>query len=467
MVTLPQFDPEALASAKRRRLEAEGAGGAVPAPPPQRPPPQLPPEVLALLPPQPVAPHMMFPAPAVTMAPHTFAPTVVPIFAPSVSPTFAPCVSSAFAPAAATGDGDLNAMLMESLRSLGSQESVEIISVVTGVKQELKQEVKDEAVASSAGSQQGVAASGFQHPANLMAVAAANAGPPRDPRVRDPRLRVDKKPVVKEEPGLMQVKEEPGLPVQKRVKREPGFIPVKQETGVKQEPGVKQEVKEEDLFDLPKPAFKFPPPDTDIFNGTAGQLSDSDEEGKPHRLPPGFGAVPEDLIEERARQREEERMRRLKATQPCRFGRQCKRRDCPNMHQEGREIDTVLNPCMFGKRCKRANCFYDHLEGRDIDLDQSKGMCKFGVRCRRPDCLYNHPPGREAVSGADLRICYFCHGTGHIAQDCPRNPDSWAYNREAAEAQALVVRAAVMSAAKAGAAASSAAGESSTAAAKA
>mmetsp|Transcript_58013 Transcript_58013/g.164846 ORF Transcript_58013/g.164846 Transcript_58013/m.164846 type:complete len:367 (-) Transcript_58013:114-1214(-) len=158
---------------------------------------------------------------------------------------------------------------------------------------------------------------------------------------------------------------------------------------------------------------------------------ESSEEGVPHRLPPGFGAIPEDIVEERARQREEERVLRLKATQPCRFGRRCKRRDCPNAHPEGRDIDTSLNPCAFGRRCKRKGCFYDHPEGRVIDDDPSKGMCKFGTRCSRPDCLYDHPDGRAPLTGPDPRICYFCHDPGHIASDCPRNPESWNYNREA------------------------------------
>lgn len=155
------------------------------------------------------------------------------------------------------------------------------------------------------------------------------------------------------------------------------------------------------------------------------------DEDVPHRLPPGFGAIPEDLVEERARQREEERVLRLKATQPCRFGRRCKRRDCPNAHPEGRDIDTSLNPCAFGRRCKRKGCFYDHPEGRLIDDDPTKGMCKFAARCSRPDCLYDHPEGRVALVGPDPRICYFCHDSGHIATDCPRNPDSWNFNREA------------------------------------
>lgn len=155
------------------------------------------------------------------------------------------------------------------------------------------------------------------------------------------------------------------------------------------------------------------------------------DEDVPHRLPPGFGAIPEDIIEERARLREEERVLRLKATQPCRFGRRCKRRDCPNAHPEGRDIDTNLNPCAFGRRCKRKGCFYDHPEGRLIDDDPTKGMCKFLARCSRPDCLYDHPEGRVALAGPDPRICYFCHDSGHIATDCPRNSESWNFNREA------------------------------------
>jgi len=157
--------------------------------------------------------------------------------------------------------------------------------------------------------------------------------------------------------------------------------------------------------------------------------ADSDD-GVPHRLPPGFGAIPEDIVEERARQREEQRILQLKATQPCRFGKRCKKRDCPNAHTEGRDIDTAWNPCAFGRRCKRKGCFYDHPEGRIIDDNPEKGMCKFGIRCSRPDCLYDHPEGRAPLSGPDPRICYFCHDPGHIATDCPRNPGSVAYRGE-------------------------------------
>merc|ERR1719277_1310436 len=171
----------------------------------------------------------------------------------------------------------------------------------------------------------------------------------------------------------------------------------------------------------------LPPPDQAPAPGESDNESD---DGVPHRLPPGFGAIPEDIVEERARQREEQRVLQLKSTQPCRFGKRCKRRDCPNAHTEGRDIDTAWNPCAFGRRCKRKGCFYDHPEGRIIDDNPEKGMCKFGTRCSRPDCLYDHPEGRTPMAGPDPRICYFCHDCGHIAGDCPRNPESWNYNRE-------------------------------------
>lgn len=164
-----------------------------------------------------------------------------------------------------------------------------------------------------------------------------------------------------------------------------------------------------------------PPPNVD---------EDSDAEGVPHRLPPGFGAIPEELVEQRQRERDEERMRAIKSTQPCRFGLACKKRDCPNMHPEGRNIDTTMNPCAFGKRCKRHNCFYDHPEGRHLDDDPTKGVCKLGKRCKRADCLYMHPEGRDVPVGT-VQLCFFCHEMGHIAQECPRNPSSWAFNRGA------------------------------------
>lgn len=170
----------------------------------------------------------------------------------------------------------------------------------------------------------------------------------------------------------------------------------------------------------------------------ADVLDAEDQDDAPHRLPANFGAIPEDLIMERAQAREDERVRRIKATQPCRFGRACKKRDCPNMHSEGREIDTMLNLCAFGRRCKRADCFYDHPEGRELDNDPTKGNCRWGKRCKRADCLYMHPEGREPVSGPDLRICFHCHSAGHIASDCPANSDSWAFdaNRESEKALA-------------------------------
>jgi len=154
---------------------------------------------------------------------------------------------------------------------------------------------------------------------------------------------------------------------------------------------------------LPPPQFGalLPPPKPFAAPPRTLQEDDAEDsdEGVPHRLPPGFGAIPEDIVEERARQREEERILRLKATQPCRFSRRCKRRDCPNAHPEGRDIDTSLNPCAFGRRCKRKGCFYDHPEGRVTDDDPTKGMCKFGQRCSRPDCLYDHPEGRAPLVG--------------------------------------------------------------------
>eukprot|EP00929_Paragymnodinium_shiwhaense_P083908 TRINITY_DN44843_c0_g1_i1.p1 TRINITY_DN44843_c0_g1~~TRINITY_DN44843_c0_g1_i1.p1 ORF type:complete len:412 (+),score=95.71 TRINITY_DN44843_c0_g1_i1:102-1337(+) len=162
--------------------------------------------------------------------------------------------------------------------------------------------------------------------------------------------------------------------------------------------------------------------------------SESDEEG-PVRLPPGFGAVPEELVKLRALQLEDQRMRAYKSTLPCKFGVKCKKRDCPNRHPEGREIDGVLNLCAFGKRCKRKDCFYDHPEGRDLDNDDSKALCKWGAKCKRADCLYMHPPDRVAIAGLEAKICYFCQGSGHIAQECPINPTSYAYSAVAASRQ--------------------------------
>lgn len=334
----------------------------------------------------------------------------------------------------------LGDMLLNSLRSLSS-ESAEALRVVqevqprhasfmpvkheTSVKQEssVKQEL------------------GQPGPQTAMPALPMVPAEPAGARAADPRLeaRQAESRAVKEE-----VKREEGTPHQV----------VKQETAsqavLKKQPAKKELVKKPTLpevvdleaddrnvmteaellaypgderlppANLGVPAPERPPLDFD---------DDDDNEGVPHRLPPGFGAVPEDVIEARLRQREEEKIRRIKATQPCRFGTSCKKRDCMNMHPEGRSIDTNLNPCAFGRRCKRHNCFYDHPEGRLIDDDPTRGMCKLGARCKRADCLYTHPPGRDVPVGS-VQVCFFCHEMGHIAQDCPRNPGSWTFGRQ-------------------------------------
>jgi len=187
--------------------------------------------------------------------------------------------------------------------------------------------------------------------------------------------------------GLAGVKQEMLSGVKQEVKQE--LSSVKQEqTAVKAEkveyptevmsaedlanfPGV-------DITRMPKIHRKKAPPE----RAPRDLDEDSDGEGVPHRLPFGFGAIPEEVLEERQRAREEERMRAIKATQPCRFGVACKKRDCPNMHPEGRQIDTTMNPCAFGRRCKRKDCFYDHPEGRLMDDDPTRSVCKLGKRCK-------------------------------------------------------------------------------------
>mmetsp|Transcript_42331 Transcript_42331/g.75851 ORF Transcript_42331/g.75851 Transcript_42331/m.75851 type:complete len:477 (-) Transcript_42331:54-1484(-) len=247
-------------------------------------------------------------------------------------------------------------------------------------------------------------------------------------RVADPRLeaRQEAKRAVKQEVKQevkREVKQELQQPVKQEVKPDHGYE-VMTEAELAAFPG-------DDRLpaaNLGVPRPERPPIDFD---------DDSDDEGVPHRLPPGFGAVPEDIIQERARAREEEKIRAIKSRQPCRFGTSCKKRDCMNMHPEGRSIDTNLNPCAFGRRCKRHNCFYDHPEGRVIDDDPTRGVCRLGVRCKRADCLYTHPQGRDVPVGS-VQVCFFCHEMGHIAQDCPRNPGSWAFNRQGAQAGQLV-----------------------------
>lgn len=238
--------------------------------------------------------------------------------------------------------------------------------------------------------------------------------------------------------------------VQNRIKAEPGVkvepspvpplptVPVKTEGSVRRRL-VKEEVVDVDddnairssLFEVRVKRAKTEAGIGDQAPKRRKMEDDESDDGQPHRLPPGFGAIPEDIVEERQRQREEERILQLKATQPCRFSKKCKKRDCPNAHPEGREIDSELNPCAFGRRCKRQGCFYDHPDGRLIDDDPTKGQCKFGVQCARADCLYSHPEGRVAM-GLEPKVCFFCHSDGHIATECPRNPESWCYDRAAA-----------------------------------
>merc|ERR1719240_390993 len=105
-------------------------------------------------------------------------------------------------------------------------------------------------------------------------------------------------------------------------------------------------------YDIDEPRSLPPHARTTPLKPLCEDDGEEDDDSVPHRLPPGFGAIPEDIVAERLRQKEEERMRAIKATQPCRFGRMCKKRDCPNMHSEGRSIDQNLNPCAFGRRCK-------------------------------------------------------------------------------------------------------------------
>jgi len=242
---------------------------------------------------------------------------------------------------------------------------------------------------------------------------------------------------------MQPVKYESLLAAKKEVKQEKGGV--KKELGaVKQETGAAPAYPTEVMSDadyaafglsadveftrLPKVRRKTAPPERPPPNIDLDE--DSGDESVPHRLPPGFGAIPEEIIQERQRQRDEERMRAIKSTQPCKFGIKCKKRDCPNMHPEGRNIDTTMNPCAFGRRCKRQDCFYDHPEGRLLDDDPTRSVCKLGKRCKRPDCLYTHPEGRDVPTGS-VQLCFFCHEMGHIAQECPRNPSSWAFNRGA------------------------------------
>jgi len=257
----------------------------------------------------------------------------------------------------------------------------------------------------------------------------------------EPGVKAEPGPV-KAEPGAVPVAPQPVRPVQplpaptQAVKTESGAVeqPQKRQRTVKAEPGDDDDVQITGTKPAPgKPRLvKSEANMGDQAPRSKVEEDDESDDGMPHRLPPGFGAIPEDIVEERQRQREEERMLQLKATQPCRFGKRCKKRDCPNAHTEGRDIDSEINPCAFGRRCKRQGCFYDHPEGRMIDEDPTKGQCKFGAQCARADCLYSHPEGRVAIAGLEPKVCFFCSGDGHIATECPRNPESWCYDRTAA-----------------------------------
>lgn len=306
------------------------------------------------------------------------------------------------------GDG-LQSLLMNSLQNLdtsalgGSSETQELLRVVQRVKAEPGTGVKAEPNFVKA--EPDVVAP-------VPALTAAVAPPPAQPAPPAPALPQAVK--AEPDPRSSARRRKAAVKVEtvdlEEVDGSPPAVPVKREVRAKREAHVGDQAP------------------------TRSKLEDDDEsdDGMPHRLPPGFGAIPEDIVEERQRQREEERMLQLKATQPCRFGKRCKKRDCPNAHPEGRDIDSEINPCAFGRRCKRQGCFYDHPEGRFIDDDPTKGQCKFGVQCARADCLYSHPEGRVAIAGCEPKVCFFCQGDGHIATECPRNPESWCYDRQAA-----------------------------------
>lgn len=333
--------------------------------------------------------------------------------------------SKSVPPPPPSADGQLSSMIMNSLKRLQPSTAPAAVAPQNEVSQMLMNSLRAlgaDALRSSAAGNSLLSAVQHMHAAPLSAAALQQL--PKPVMVKQELLQTKQELTAVKQESHSVVKQEnaPEYPTEIMSEAELAAFP-----GV----GV-------DSVAAPLPAAKVrrttapperPPRDLD--------QEDSDGEGVPHRLPPGFGAVPEDLIEARQRQKEEERMRRIKSTQPCRFGLACKKRDCPNMHPEGRNIDEILNPCAFGRRCKRINCFYDHPEGRDIDDDPTRGVCRLGKRCKRPDCLYAHPEGRDVPAGV-VQLCFFCHETGHIAQECPRNPASWAFNRIAASDRQLM-----------------------------
>lgn len=104
---------------------------------------------------------------------------------------------------------------------------------------------------------------------------------------------------------------------------------------------------------------------------------------------------------------------------PCSFSRTCKRLNCPDMHQQGRDIedDPSILVCRFGRRCKRTSCFYLHPAGRELDEDPSQGTCKLGKDCTKPGCVFSHPDGRALTCQL---VCHTCGERGHIQRECPQ-----------------------------------------------
>lgn len=60
----------------------------------------------------------------------------------------------------------------------------------------------------------------------------------------------------------------------------------------------------------------------------------------------------------------------------CRYGDQCKRRDCEFNHP----TKSLMKQCKYDNNCKRRECKFNH----------TVGICRFDMKCQRKGCRFRH-----------------------------------------------------------------------------